>query len=141
MIIDSVDAYLAEAGSIDKAALLPGQFLAWCANMQLLDEHFENDFSRVLVRARFREIAPSELFIVTCGGELSDRVLTERGQQFARTHYDAFRQETKAELGESLYEVENEWWLYERSGAWLTARLLGKVPSSRPWWQFWKARA
>lgn len=141
MIIDSVDAHLADAGSIDKAALLPGQFLAWCANMQLLAEHFENDFSRVLVRARFREITPSELFIVTCGGELSDRVLTERGQQFARTHYAAFCGVIKGELAESLYEVENEWWLYERTSAWLTARLLGKAPSSRPWWQFWKARA
>ena len=137
MIIDSVDPYLPVAGSIDKAARVPGQFLAWCAQMQLLSADFEEEHSSLLVRCRFREIEPSEFFIVSCGGELSDRVLNERGQQFARVHYAEFAQ-TLPELVADFWQLENEWWLFERSAKVLNERLLGKPPARRAWWQFWR---
>ncbi len=138
MIVDSVDAHLPEAGSIDKAARLPGQFLAWCANMQLLAPHFEDEHSRAVVRTRFRELAPSEFFIVTCGGELSDRVLNERGQMFAREHYGNFAADLPQLVDGGVYVVENEWWLYERASRYLNERLLGRPKPEPAWWQFWR---
>ena len=138
MIIDSVDTHLAAAGSIDKAARLPGLFLAWATNMQLLDEAFEAEHERAVVRARFREINPSELFIVTCGGELSDRALSETGQQFARQHYAAYASDVPEMVENGFYQTENEWWVYEKAAQFLTARLLGRQAGRKAWWQFWR---
>ncbi len=41
MIIDDIDLHIEEAGSIDRAALVPGMYLAWCVNLQLVAPKLE----------------------------------------------------------------------------------------------------
>ena len=36
MIIDDIDLHIDAAGSIDRAALVPGMYFAWCVNLQLV---------------------------------------------------------------------------------------------------------
>ena len=136
MILDRVDAYLPEAGSIDLAARLPGLFLTWAVQMQLTSAEFESEHGATLVRARYRELDPSELFIVTCAGELGDRALSEAGRTFARAHYATFAADAEQIFDGKLYTVESEWWLFERASRYLNERYLRR--EARPSGSLWQ---
>src|SRR5690349_14664182 len=96
--IDDIDAHIAAAGSIDRAALVPGMYLAWCVNLQLISAQFEAAHEREVLRVRYRELSPAAFFLRTTGGHLTADVLSERGCAFAAKHYATYRADTSTSL-------------------------------------------
>ena len=121
-VIDDIGRRVAEAGSIERAAAVPGLFVAWCVNLGLISEAVARDQARAVVRLKVREIGGSEFLVAACGGVLDDRVLSPAGIDFARRHYEAFEAFARAELP---HPVEDKWSHYDQVAPWLTARYLG----------------
>ena len=121
-VIDDIGRRVAEAGSIERAAAIPGLFVAWCVNMGLLNEAVARDEARAVVRLKVREIGGAEFLVAACGGVLDGRVLSPAGMDFARRHYGAFEDFARAELP---HPIEDRWECYDRVAPWLTARHLG----------------
>ena len=69
MIYDDLDRHIAEAGSIEKAAVPLGMYLAWCVNLQLVGECLHVESERALLRVRYREMRGSDLLVSACGGK------------------------------------------------------------------------
>lgn len=147
MIYDDVARHLGEAGSFERAALPLGVYLAWCANHRLLSEDLCRNAGELVTRVRYRDVSGSELAVAGCGGVLSDEHLDPEGRTFTESHYPAYLEQLRSEVGGSLETVQDEWALYDRLAPWLTRRLMdargaagGRRPSSgrRRWWQLWK---
>ena len=137
-VIDDIGRRVAEAGSIERAAAVPGLFLAWCVNLGLITEAVARDEARAVVRLKVREIGGGEFLIAACGGVLDDRVLSTAGIDFARRHYAAFEAFARASLPAP---VEDKWTHYDRVAPWLTARYMGRSPRRRKFeWRPWKWR-
>ena len=138
VVIDDIGRRLAEDGSIQQAAVVPGLFVAWCVNLGLVTEAVMRDESRAVVRLRVREIGGGEFLVAACGGVLDDRVLSAAGIDFARRHYGAFEDFCREALPAP---VEDKWAHYDRVAPWLTARCLGRSPRKRRFeWRPWKWR-
>lgn len=137
-VIDDVRRRVAQDGSIERAAAVPGLFLAWCVNLGLISEEVARDEARAVVRLKVREIGGGEFLVAACGGVLDDRVLSAAGFDFARRHYAAFEDFVRASL---TTPVEDKWANYDRVAPWLTARLLGRSRPRRKFeWRPWKWR-
>ena len=65
-LIDDLDASLESNGgaaiSIDRAAMVPGMYLAWCVRLQLIAADFEARHERDILRLRYRELTPAAFF-------------------------------------------------------------------------------
>ena len=139
MIVDSVAAHLAEARTIDRAAVPTGMFVAWCANLQLLAPAFEEEASALVLRVRYREITGSELLVAGCGGELVEDHLTAEGAAFARRYYPHYLDDFRRVFGDAIYDVKDDWAHYDRIAPVLTDALMGgRRRARRRWWHFWK---
>lgn len=144
MIYDSIDRHLAAAGSIDRAAVPLGMFLAWCSGVRLLSPEFEAAHEDLLLRLRYREITGSELLTVGCGGVLSADVLNAEGREFTERHLDGFFEDLRATFGPDIYGMEDSWQQYDRVAPLLMRRLMAKRHGpdrrngERRWWQRWR---
>ncbi len=137
-VIDDIGRRVAEAGSIERAAAVPGLFLAWCVNLGLITEAVARDEARAVVRLKVREIGGGEFLVAACGGVLDDRVLSPVGMDFARRHYGAFKDHVRDVL---LAPIEDKWTHYDRVAPWLTARYMGRPRRRRKLeWRPWKWR-
>ncbi|MDE0349027.1 MAG: hypothetical protein OXM56_04910 [Gammaproteobacteria bacterium] len=137
-VIDDIGRRVADAGSIERAAVVPGLFVAWCVNLGLISETVARDEARAVVRLKVREIGGAEFLVSACGGVLDDRVLSEVGLDFARGHYAAYREFAEASLPTP---VEDTWGNYDRVAPWLTARYMGRARRRRRFdWRPWKWR-
>jgi len=140
-IIDDIDAHIGAAGSIDRAALVPGMYFAWCVNLQLLAPQFEAAHEREALRLRYRELTPAAFFLKATGGRISDDMLTERGSRFAAHHYAVYRDEAVL----TLYGAKDDWGTYDSISPALTKAYYtladgGHTVSKtgRHWWQGWR---
>jgi hypothetical protein len=144
VIYDSIDRHLATAGSIDRAAVPLGMYLAWCAGMKLLSPAFEAAHEDLLLRLRYREVTGSVLLTAGCGGVLSADVLNAEGRDFTERHLDGFFDDLRASFGPDIYGMEDSWQQYDRVVPLLMQRLMGKRNGSgrndgeRRWWQIWR---
>jgi len=146
--LDDLDRHLAEAGSIDRAAVVPGVFLAWCANLDLLDRAFANAHAREIVRVRMRDMTPGEFFVKTAGHRLGLEHLGESGRRFAVDHYPDYPAEFANAVGvarEAIYGAKDGWDTYDRVAKPLTAAYYafaraGHKPHAerKHWWQIWR---
>ena len=109
MIIDDIDLHIEEAGSIDRAALVPGMYLAWCVNLQLVAPKVEASFGREVLRLRYRELTPAAFFLKVAHGRLTDDLMSEQGSAFAVHHYGQYRTGTAA----TLYDAKDDWGTYD----------------------------
>ena len=140
MIIDEVGRHLRPEGdgvSFERAAAIPGMFLAWCVNMGLISDELARDEERVIVRLKYREITGGEFLVSACGGTLDARKLSASGLEFASAHYAAF--ETAArEMIEA--PIDDKWANYDKVAPWLTKRYLGRErgPKRRFRWKWWR---
>lgn len=138
-VIDDIGRRVPDAGSIERAAVVPGLFVAWCVNLGLISEAVARDAAQAVVRLRVREIGGAEFLVSACGGTLDDRVLSETGFAFARAHYGAYRDFVEASLPKPL---EDTWSNYDRVAPWLTTRYMGRARRRRrlDWrrWKWWK---
>jgi len=141
MSYDTVQRHLPAAGSIDRAAVPLGLYLAWCANLKLLSDEFEAANEFLLLRLRYREITGSELLTVGCGGELAPDVLSAAGRAFTEGYLDGYLDDFRSVFGEDIYDVEDSWTEYDRLAPVLTRRLLAPATrrgGERRWWQIWR---
>ena len=141
MIVDDIGRRMREAGassaerSIDRAAAVPGLFLAWSAQMGLVHHRLTEGDSRALLRLKYREITGGELLVSACGGCLDHNALSPAGMAFAAKHYAAFEAVVQERLGSP---IKDDWPSYDRVAPWLTERYLGPPPGRRmPAWRQW----
>jgi hypothetical protein len=142
MLIDDIDLHIEAAGSIDRAALVPGMYLAWCVNLQLVAPKLEASFGREALRLRYRELTPAAFFLKVAHGRLTEDLLSEQGSAFAAHHYARYRSDCAA----ALYDAKDDWGTYDSIAPALTkayyAFAEGGRKSERPskhWWQGWRS--
>jgi hypothetical protein len=140
MLIDDIDLHIGEAGSIDRAALVPGMYLAWCVNLQLVAPQLEASFAREVLRLKYRELTPAAFFLKVGHGRLTDDLLSEQGNAFAAHHYAQFRNDAAA----SLYDAKDDWVTYDSIAPALTKAYYAfaesghaSARSAKHWWQGW----
>jgi hypothetical protein len=140
MIIDDIEAHMGAAGAIERAAMVPGMYFAWCVNLQLVSNAFATEFERETLRLRYRDMSPAAFFLKTTGGRLDAEQLSERGKLFAQQYYATYRDEHA-----SLYQAQDDWDTYDAIAAGLTKAYYAfadgghKVAQAgRHWWQVWR---
>jgi hypothetical protein len=140
-IIDDIDTHMGAAGAIERAALVPGMYLAWCVNLQLVSQAFTEGFEREMLRVRYRDLSPGAFFVKATGGSLTAAQLSERGQLFAQHYYATYR----AGVVPALYDAKDDWDTYDTIAPSLTKAYYAfadgghKVAQSgRHWWQVWR---
>lgn len=151
-VLDDLSRHLPAAGSIDRAAVPLGMYLAWCANHQLLSGELQGQAAALVLRVRFREITGSELLVAGCGGSLAAEHLSVEGRAFSETYYHRYLDDFRETFGADPYGVEDDWEHYDRIAPLLTRRLMsfrsvsddGKAAGAaeqrggRKWWKFWR---
>jgi hypothetical protein len=151
MLVDDLDHHLAEAGSIERAAVPMAMYLAWCANLHLLDSDFQSTHEAPLLRLRYREISPAEFLTTTCGGRLTTSELNDQGRRFTEAHYADYLGDFRGLMNGEPYSAADDWGTYDRIAAILTRRLMTGNESgssrgsskrgrseARKWWQLWR---
>ena len=132
MVVDDLDHHLPEAGSIERAALPMGMYLAWCANLHLCSEAFQQAHEGPLLRLRYRELTPVEFLIATCGGAITSEDLSPEGEAFTRGYYPGYLDEFRgvfladAPIAGDVYSVRDDWAHYDRIAAVLTRRYMDR---------------
>jgi hypothetical protein len=111
-----------------------GMFVAWCVLNGLGGELHTEEFPEDLEGLRSRQKTPGEWFVNACDSKFTDEDLTEEGNAFAKSYYDAdgspFLADYEETLGSglaSLYHVPDTWESFD---------LLSPVISGR--YQEWK---
>ena len=149
-VIDDIAVHMPLAKEIDRAALLPGMYLAWCGRLGLLSRDFSEQHAEALLRLHYNDGSCIEMFVSACGGTLRYDCLNERGAEFTRGYYSGYCDDWRATFGEDIYGVEDSWASYNQIAAVLTKALLGAPQSSdakharaahkgRKWWKFWNS--
>jgi hypothetical protein len=145
-VIDDIDHHLGAAGTIERAAMVPGTYLAWCVNLQLLSIEFQHEFERDTLRLRYRELTPAAFFIKTTGGRLLASQLSKRGRLFAAHHYPRYSAEvTEGDGRAPLYGADDDWNTYDAIAPALTKAYYDfadaghkLAASGKHWWQVWR---
>ena len=138
LIIDSINEYLGDDASFEDAAIVPGLFVAFCVNLELISESLRESSGRDLLRIKYREITGPEFLISSCGGELLESHLTSEGCKFAQKYYRDY----VSRLKEAVEMPDAKWETYDRIAPWLTGCYFEgrtKKPnafSKSRWWKF-----
>jgi hypothetical protein len=153
-VFDDLDWHMAEAGSLAKAAVPPGMYLAWCANLQLISGRFTQDNEDALLRLRYRELSPAEFFTATTSGALTVDLLSPSGADFSRAYYHRYMDDYRATFDDEPYAVKDDWAHYDQIAAELTRHYMGwkdggrakklyprsngeRLGSRSKWWRKW----
>lgn len=146
MRIDDLDAHLAAAGSIERAAVPLGMYLAWCGNLHLLSAGFQQTHELALTRLRYRDLSPSE-FLTTCtGGHLDAADLSDEGRAFTEAYYAGYPDDFRETFGGDPYSVRDDWTHYDRIATVLTRRFMTwkqdgrRRRTDRPRRRWWRRR-
>lgn len=148
MPVDSLEAHLAEAGSIERAAVPMAMYLAWCANLHLLAPGIQESHALVLTRLRYRDMTPSEFFTACTNGHLEENLFGDEGAAFTADYYPRYLADFRDTFGGDPYAVADDWDHYDRIAAVLTRRFMdwkqgGKrkraEAGGRRWWQVWRS--
>jgi len=146
-ILDDLEAHLEAAGSLERAAVPLGMYLAWCANLQLVSGQFQVAHEGVILRLRYRELTPAEFFTATTGGTLALDALSPGGQAFSQAYYPDFPADLRRLFGSDPYSVQDDWPHYDQIAAVLTRHYMawkdrGRTRASgrRGWWRRWRDR-
>lgn len=130
-LIDSLDNHMVAAGSIDRAALLPGMYLGWCVRLGLVTPAFKAEHENAVLRLNYGEGSGVEL-LVSCGGALSVAWLTAQGAAFSRHYYPRYQDDWEAVFGSDVYAVEDSWSNYDLIAPVLTRALYEFSGKSNP---------
>ena len=147
-ILDDLDRHLEDAGSLDRAAVPLGMYLAWCANLQLISGRFQVAHEGALLRLRYRELTPAEFFTATTDGTLELSALSPDGQAFSQAYYEGYPADLRRLFGRDPYSIKDDWPHYDQIAAVLTRHYMqwkdrgrarrGSIGAS--WWQRWRNR-
>lgn len=152
-MIDDLDRHLPEAGSLDRAALPLGMFLAWCGNLQLVSGAFLEAHQGVLVRLRYRDLSPAEFLTSATNGSIDPADLNSEGQAFASAYYPRYLDDFRSVFGPDIYEIKDDWAHYDQIAAVLTRhfmtwkglterkreKLFAGEGGERKWWHRWRS--
>lgn len=147
MSYDSLDNHLPQAGSIERASVPTGMYVAWCANLGLLGAAFEEAHHSLVMRLRYREIKGSELLVAGCGGDLKPEHLSDTGRAFTESYFGRYLDDFARTFAGEVYEVEDSWQNYDEIARLLTREYMGPVSvrggsaaedSEKRWWQVWR---
>lgn len=144
MTYDDLDQHLPAAGSIERAAIPMGMYLAWCVNLNLVSVELMERAEQAVLRVRYREITGSELLVAGCGGALDSRWFNPAGIAFCDRYYERYLDDYRGVFGNAIYAVSDDWDHYDRLAPVLTEHLYGGKPSARrrphrsSWWKFWR---
>ena len=152
-MIDDLDEHLPEAGSLDRAALPPAMFLAWCGNLQLVSAGFVEAHQSLLVRLRYRDLSPAEFFTAATSGSIDPVDLSPEGQAFARSYYPRYLEDLRLVFGPDIYETRDDWTNYDLIAPQITQHFMAWKGSAkrghkqrrsnpgagRKWWQRWRS--
>ena len=139
MIIDSINEHFGDNASFEDAAVVPGLFVAFCVNLDLISDTLRESSGRDFLRLKYREITGPEFLIRSCGGELLENHLTSEGCKFAKQYYVDY----VSRLKETVETPDAKWETYDRIAPWLTGCYFEgrtKKPnafSKSRWWKFW----
>ena len=149
MTIDDLDRHLAAAGSIDRAAVPLGMYLAWCGNLHLFSAGFVEAHELPLTRLRYRDLSPSEFLTACTAGHLDPADLSDEGRAFTEAYYPGYLDDFRATFGGDPYDVRDDWTHYDRIAPVLTRHLMtwkegGRRPrlvasGGRKWWRIWRS--
>ena len=142
-VYDELDRHLPLAGSIERAAVPMGMYMAWCANHQLLSDALQDQASNLILRVRFREATGSELAVAGCAGVLRPEHFNSEGRSFTEAGYADYLDDYRKVFGDAAYDVKDDWDNYDRIAPVLTRRLMsfrnhGSTEGGRSWWKFWR---
>ncbi len=146
-VIDDIKAHLDVAGDFEKAALIPGMYLAWCARLSLLDRDFAEQQAQSILRLHYNDGSCIEMLVTGCAGTLKYAHLNKQGAAFTRDYYANYLGDWQALFGDDIYAVEDSWENYAKIAAVLTKALRsngGRAKSARlkltrpKTWRFWK---
>lgn len=139
VMYDSIDEHLPMAGAVHRAVMPMAWYLAWCAQHDLLSQSAIETAGDSLMRLRYREITPGEFFVPLAAGELEAHLLNAQGCEFTELHYAEFIAGLRAEFGDRLYRMADNWDTYSLVAPYLSQRLFEpQVQAGRRWWKFWK---
>ena len=119
-VLDDLDRHMAKAGSLARAAVPLGMYLAWCANLQLISGRFQTEHEDALLRLRYRELTPAEFFTATTTGVLELAQLSPSGAAFSNAYYHRYLDDFRSTFPEGLYSVRDDWAHYDQIAAVLT---------------------
>jgi len=144
-VVDDINRHLAAAVEFDRAALIPGMYLAWCARLNLLDRGFAEQQAQAILRLHYNDGSCVEMLVSACGGTLKYGHLNKQGVAFTREYYADYQKDWRALFGDDLYAVEDSWENYGKIAAVLTKALharsdqnaTNKKSSGRKSWRFW----
>lgn len=150
MLIDDLDRHLGAAGSIERAAVPLGMYLAWCGNLHLLAAGFLERHEQAVTRLRFRDLSPAE-FLTTCtSGCIDAAFLNEEGRSFSEAYYPHYLEDFASVFGGDPYAVRDDWAHYDQIAAVLTRHFMAwkqggrrgrsarQGSGRRKWWQVWR---
>ena len=143
-VIDDINRHLGVAGDFDRAALIPGMYLAWCARLNLLDRDFAEQQAQAILRLHYNDGSCIEMLVTGCAGTLKYSHLSKQGAAFTRHYYANYLADWQTLFGEEIYAVEDNWENYSKIAAVLTKALRGTAEPARSklalpkTWRFWK---
>lgn len=123
-VFDDLDRHMEEAGSLARAAVPLGMYLAWCANLQLISGRFQKDHEDNLLRLRYRELSPAEFFTATTSGSLAYSQLSPSGADFTRAYYHRYPEDFRATFSVDPSAVRDDWAHYDQIAAVLTRHFM-----------------
>ena len=126
----SVDDYLKDAGSLDKALLPLGFLLVFCAQHQLLSPQFRQDREQQLSSVRFQE-GPVTALLASHGGTLYATDFSPRGVAFIQEYLAQLPADFADIFGVDCYAIEDNWENYQLLANLLVRHLLGKPQRHR----------
>lgn len=133
-VLASVDDYLPDAGTLDRALLPLGFVLAFCAQHGLLSQTFLQLRGEQVSSVRLQEGPVTALFAVH-GGTLYVSDFSPRGLQFLQNYLPRLPEDFADLFGEDCYGVKDDWSNYQRLANVMIRHLLGQP--ERP--SFWKS--
>jgi hypothetical protein len=150
VVYDDLDHHISLAGSLERACVPMGMYLAWCANLHLVSQSLQHRSETLLLRLRYREVTGSELLVAGCGGRFTSESLNQQGKEFTDSYYESFLDDFRTVFGEDIYDVKDNWTHYDRLSPVLTRRFMqsaagasrdlrardGRGRGGR-WWKFW----
>jgi hypothetical protein len=145
-IYDDIDHHMAAAGSIERAAVPLGFFVAWLVNLQLISTDLQRRAGDDLVRLRMRDLTPGHFFIKHCHGRFGSADLNERGQHFVDSYYQHSYLSDFAEAlklprrdTSAIYRIDDDWAHYDQLAPLLTRRFFaaGRNPPPKPRGKGW----
>ncbi|MBL6813885.1 MAG: hypothetical protein ISQ65_01535 [Pseudomonadales bacterium] len=134
-VLASVDDYLPDAGSLDRALLPLGFVLAFCAQHGLLSQTFLQHRGEQLSSVRLQEGPVTALFAVH-GGTLYASDFSPRGVQFLQNYLPRLPQDFAELFGEDCYGIKDDWSNYQRLANVMIRQLLGQPRPTNLWRSF-----